>query len=393
MFGKPGHLLHISRVWGSQHGGSFYSRALVDEMLKKGWKVTLFADQFGDGEEFCERVRLAAFFRRAISSWLGKAVEILKIWKLVSHTPQALVIVQGDLPRITYLFLQLWVPLIFIRQDGILTCPGNNRFLRRSRSVCRKPFGLSCLWMQREENCFGRLSLLRQVGRLAFRFRDSLLLRAFPNFIANSNYVAQVHNKPHRVLYPPRSSGSECTIAALRNLRRLVFCGRLEEVKGAEDAIRTLALLPNEFHLEMLGEGLDRGRLGELVADLKLGARVRFHGWVAPKTRDKWLASAGVLLLPSLWDEAFGMAGIEALAQGTPVVAYDVGGVSEWCRDGAGVLVGCGDIRRAAAAVDQLTADPVRWAVHSRAARDLVDLEFPPERFVIELDAVLLRGS
>jgi glycosyltransferase involved in cell wall biosynthesis len=393
MHGETGHLFHISRVWSSHHGGSFYSRALVDEMLKRGWKVTLLAEQFADGQAFPERVHLSAFFRRGIRSSPRRATEILKIWKLVANTPRALVIVQGDLPRVTYLFLQLWVPLIFIRQDGILTCPGNNRFLERSRSVCRKPFGLSCLSLHRKEDCMGRLSFLQQAGRLAFRARDCLLLRGFRNFVANSLYIARLHHKPERVLYPPRLSCSEHILFSKRDLRRLVFCGRLEEVKGAGEAIRILSLLPDEFHLEIFGEGPERGRLGKRVEDLKLGQRVRFHGWVDPMTRDRGLASAGALLMPSLWDEAFGMAGIEALAQGTPVVAYDVGGVSEWCRGGVGVLVSCGDVRRAAAAVRQLTNDPERWMVHSRAAQRLVALEFPAERFARQLDGVLPRSS
>ncbi len=93
--------------------------------------------------------------------------------------------------------------------------------------------------------------------------------------------------------------------------------------------------------------------------------------------------------MPSLWDEGFGMAGIEALAQGTPVVAYEVGGIPEWCRGQAGLLVRCGNIREAAAAVLKLTEDAGRWVVHSRAARMVAELEFPPDRFRRELDEVL----
>ena len=386
---KPGHVFHLSKVWGSRHGGSFYSRALVDELIKKGWKVTLLAEQFADAAKSPERVRLAALFRRGLRVCPRKAAEILNLWKLVAHTARGLVIVQGDLPRVTYLFLQLWVPLIYIRQDGILNCPGNNRFLRRSRSLCRRPFGLSCLRVHRKEDCMGTVSFLRQVGRLAFRLRDRFLLHGLRCFVANSRYIAQVHGQPERVLYPPRSSGSKCGFPSKRDLRRLVFCGRLEWAKGAEDAIRILSRLPGEFCLEVLGNGPERGRLENLVEDLHLGQRVKFDGWVDRVIRDNTLASAGTFLMTSLCDEAFGMAGIEALAQGTPVVAYDVGGVSEWCRGEAGVLVPCGDVRRAAEAVREVTQDTAHWAIRSRAARQLAEKEFPVERFGRELDELL----
>jgi glycosyltransferase involved in cell wall biosynthesis len=183
-----------------------------------------------------------------------------------------------------------------------------------------------------------------------------------------------------------------CDVAAVdlrRDLCRLVFCGRLEEVKGGRDAISILSLLPEEYYLEILGEGIERARLEDLADRHQLGLRVKFRGWVDGATRDNVLASAGLLLMPSLWDEAFGMAGIEALAQGTPVVAYDVGGISEWCRDGAGMLVPCGEVQGAARAVLDLTEDPVRWAVHSCAAKRIAQLEFPKGRFARELDEVI----
>ena len=260
IYSQPGHVFHICRVWGSRHGGSFYSRALLDEMLKRGWKATLLAEQFADSDRFSDQVSLAAFFRRSLSAWPRKAAEILRMWSLLTRTPRALVIVQGDLPRVTYLLLQFCVPLIFIRQDGILTCPGNNRFLGRSRSVCRRPFGLSCLGVHRKEDCMGQFSFLKRVGRLAFRVRDRLLLHRVRCFVANSSYIAWVHGKPERVLYPPRSPGSERGLPSKRDLRRLVFCGRLEWVKGAEEAIRILSLLPGEFCLEFVGDGPERGR-------------------------------------------------------------------------------------------------------------------------------------
>jgi glycosyltransferase involved in cell wall biosynthesis len=393
-----GQLFFISRVWKSRHGGSLYGRQLVNELLRRGWRVTLLAERFDDDtksrgsqryEPHAERVWLEAFFRRGFLNWRRRISETLTLWKRIAHTPGALVIVQGDLPRVLYLLLQLRVPLIFIRQDAILTCPGNNRFLRRSRAVCRRPFGVACLGTHRKEGCLEGLSLPRQVGRLAFRARDSLLLRQIRHFVVNSNCMVAAHRRPGFVLYPPRLVCQENGGAAARDLHRLVFCGRLEEAKGAADAVRILSLLPVQFYLEILGDGAECERLARMVQEYHLGNRVKFRGWVDSLTRDRILVSAGVLLMPSLWAEAYGMVGMEALAQGTPVVAYDVGGVSEWCRGQAGILVRCGDVGRAAMAVRGLTEDPIRWAIHSSAAKRVAELEFPTDRFGRELDQLL----
>jgi glycosyltransferase involved in cell wall biosynthesis len=92
-------------------------------------------------------------------------------------------------------------------------------------------------------------------------------------------------------------------------------------------------------------------------------------------------------LLPSLWDEAFGMAGLEALSLGTPVVAYDVGGVSEWAQGNGAVLVPCGHTP-AAAAILHLTSDPTRWPAHSHAATQAA-ANFSRKRFGSEAREII----
>ena len=385
---RPRHVFHISRVWGSRHGGSLYSQVLVQQLRQKGWSVTLVAEQFCSDEPLLERIELKVFFQRSIGLWHTRVLEIFRLWQRVTKTPGAIVIVQGDLPRIVYVLLQRRVPLIFIRQDGILTCPANNRFLRETRSVCCRTFGWSCLRVHRQQNCFGNLRLWHRLGRLCFRFRDRWLLRCLRHVVFNSRYIAEVHHRPGAVLYPPRMAAQNGP-KPRRDLRRLLFCGRLEQVKGAAEAVRVLSLLPQTFYLEILGDGPERGHLARLVQELDLVRRVKFHGWVDAKTRDRLLASAGALLMLSQWDEAFGMVGLEAFAQGTPVVAYDVGGISEWCRDGAGLLVPSGNVRAAATAVRILATDPAQWQSYSRRARRVAEQEFSVERFARELDQIL----
>jgi glycosyltransferase involved in cell wall biosynthesis len=367
---------------------------LVEELIARGWDVTVLAEQFLSRFKSGQELRLRAFFRREPWTWLGRIWEIWNLFRLTVREPRPLIIVQGDLPRITYVLLQRVAPLMFIRQDGILTCPGNNRFLRRSRSICAKPAGFSCLLEHRTEGCMGQISLWRRAGRVVLRIRDRILLRCIRHFVTSSQYLGRIHGRPARVLYPPLMTGQRDGVrpgtSALhaRDMHRLVFCGRLEQVKGAGDVISILSLMPKEYHLEILGDGPERERLARLVDELELTPRVAFRGRVDGPTRDRVLASAGVLLMPSLCDEAFGMAGIEALAQGTPVVAYDVGGISEWCRDRAGVLAPCGDVQAAATAVREMCEDAMRWTECSCAARRVAEL-FAQGRFAREFNAAL----
>lgn len=99
-------------------------------------------------------------------------------------------------------------------------------------------------------------------------------------------------------------------------------------------------------------------------------------------------ARAAVAVVPSVWDEPFGMVAMEALAAGTPVVASRVGALPEIVRDGVdGVLVPPGDADALAAGVRTVLADRVRFA---EAARDGAR-RFAADDVVRRLDAVYQR--
>lgn len=375
------HAVLICRVYGSHHGGSYYSKALVEVLLNEGWIVTLAAEQFGEAITPTERsltphLTLPAFFQSGLIKFFPRVRDIIWLACFILRRQVTLIIVQGDLPRLTYVLLQYFIPLIFIRQDSILTCPANNRFLCNSRTVCTRPTGFSCLTIHRAEHCLGSLGPLHRIGRIVYRLRDHHLLKMLKHFVGNSQHILRMHQRIGTVLYPPRLSAPSGGSSSERDLFRLVFCGRLEGVKGAEDALRILSRLPKPYTLDVLGDGYGLDSLLQMAQELSMTDRVKFHGWVDCRRRDEVFGSSSVLLLPSLWDEAFGMVGLEAFAKGTPVVAYDVGGVSEWCRPGLGILVKCGDLNGFADAITRITSSYKEWRQFSVAAEAFAESTF-----------------
>jgi glycosyltransferase involved in cell wall biosynthesis len=108
------------------------------------------------------------------------------------------------------------------------------------------------------------------------------------------------------------------------------------------------------------------------VAPLIDNDRVCYVGSVGPEQRSDLLASAAALLHPIAFAEPFGLSVVEAMAAGTPVVAYSRGSMPEIIEEGVtGFLVS--DVESAAAAVEsaiELDRDKVRRVAERRFSAD-----------------------
>ena len=130
---------------------------------------------------------------------------------------------------------------------------------------------------------------------------------------------------------------------AVSEPRRIVCTSQLNADKGHADLLRALAACRNaghDFQLDILGTGREENALKTLVSELDLDSRVRFHGFTTEVGAA--LAKADLFALPSL-SEGLPNTLLEAMAQGLPAVARNVGGVAEawpapsgdtaWARD------------------------------------------------------------
>jgi len=136
----------------------------------------------------------------------------------------------------------------------------------------------------------------------------------------------------------------------------LAVC-RLERQKGVDVAVRALARLREQepgAHLVVLGEGAERTRLEELARELHVP--LHLPGRVPDVAA--WLRRAAVLVHPVRW-EGFGLAVLEAMLAGLPVVASRVSSLPELVADGeTGILVSPDDPEALASAIERALGDP-----------------------------------
>ena len=153
--------------------------------------------------------------------------------------------------------------------------------------------------------------------------------------------------------------------------------GRLDPVKGHDTLIKALACLPR-MRVVILGSGPQKPELRRLVREVGVADRVRLYGWC--DRVDDWLGRFDLFCHPSRY-EGLGLALIEAMRAGLPIVATSVGGVPELLDGGhCGLLVPPDDPPALAAALADLAADPVRRDSLGGRARERVCAEFSVDR-------------
>ena len=162
----------------------------------------------------------------------------------------------------------------------------------------------------------------------------------------------------------PSRGGDGRTIVTIANFRRQ---------KDHDSLVRAFAKVRErvpDCKLVLVGEGPLRGAIEQLVGTLGLTGSVTFAGAVP----SVWghLEQATVFALPSLY-EPLGIAVLEAMAAGVPVVASSVGGIPELVQPGrTGLLVPPGDVDALAAALIEVVTSPNREGMGS-AARAVAD--------------------
>jgi len=172
----------------------------------------------------------------------------------------------------------------------------------------------------------GRLDL-PGFPEVALRFPDAPYVSISENqreALPEARWIGTVyHGLPANSLQPAFERG-----------RYLAFLGRLTAEKGPEAAIRIARATKMPLHIAAKLPRGERAFFKEKLEPQIDGEQVRLTGEVNDKTKEEFLAGAAALLFPIHWPEPFGLVMIEAMACGTPVIAFRSGSVPEVIDDG-----------------------------------------------------------
>ena len=144
----------------------------------------------------------------------------------------------------------------------------------------------------------------------------------------------------------------------------LAFLGRISPEKGPDRAIAIAKRLGKRLKIAAKIDAADRAYFHDEVEHLLDHPLIEFIGEISDHQKSDFLGGADALLFPIAWPEPFGLVMIEAMACGTPVIAYDCGSVPEVIEDGLTGFIVRGEDEAVAAA--QRLGDLDRRMIRSR---------------------------
>lgn len=127
---------------------------------------------------------------------------------------------------------------------------------------------------------------------------------------------------------------SEYLFVPKNNSDYLLWVGRVSPKKGALEAIQTAKKAGLRLEMAAAIDPIDRKYFDEVIKPSIDGVNVVFHGEVRSNALIELYGGARAVLFPITWHEPFGLVMIEAMACGTPVVAYNCGSVPEIIENG-----------------------------------------------------------
>lgn len=145
----------------------------------------------------------------------------------------------------------------------------------------------------------------------------------------------------------------------------ITMVAAFRDQKDHETLLRAMTYLPEKYSLRLVGDGENKNRIEQLCFEMSISNRVDFMGNRSDVS--VILEESDVVVLSSHW-EGFGLAAVEAMASGRPLVASDVDGLREVVK-GAGILFPHGDDKALARSIRDLCENPDNYYKVAKACQ------------------------
>ena len=219
---------------------------------------------------------------------------------------------------------------------------GNKMIYNGAPKPCERTFGPACLLHYFPDHCGGR-NPITMLQRYRLQSRRLQLMREYRALVANSEHMRRElarYDLASEVAYPFANSGVPPLVRdSQQEPLQLIFSARMQALKGGhlliDAASEIQRRLGRKIQVTFIGDGPDLSAWKNQARALTTHpVSFKFTGWLPSDAIKEELLRSHLIVMPSIWPEPFGLAGLEAGLHGIPTVAFAVGGIPEWLQDG-----------------------------------------------------------
>ncbi|MES2567393.1 MAG: glycosyltransferase family 4 protein [Bacteroidota bacterium] len=394
-------VLHINQSYEIKGGAEVYVHQLQELLPKYG--VSSFFVAVSDSitkklfDVNGKNVSLIKKSKYEVEEFLSSYIEDNKIDLIHIHSISNIDLVKFCLHK---------KPVIRSMHEPRMFCPGRQKFFLKSETICNIPFGLHCCMHAYTQKCQdSRIpsEVIASYENVSFEINYAAkkykCILAMSDYIKKEALLAGIPGQNIIVIpfFTPIMGGPNEELYQKKTEKHIVFVGRLHASKGVHTLIKSLSdILKKEkgVFLDIIGDGLFKKELLKIISSQNIPSeKVIFHGWLKHNDTIRKIKDSYLVVFPSIYPEAFGLVGIEAMMHSKPVVAFDAGGVSSWLKDQVtGFLVDIKDEIKFAEKVSSLLNNEELYMTLSLNARKLALENFVP-KFHLETLVKLYKGE
>jgi glycosyltransferase involved in cell wall biosynthesis len=286
------------------------------------------------------------------------------------------------------------LPSIRFAHDFKMICPDGRKTLKSMGVFCEFPLSYLCQVRAYRYKCMPRnifqgvpaISVSRSIAKM-HRERSSLVVASqfMKNVMLYNGFEEErIAVIPLFTTLPDLESQDTGDTPPM-----IISVGRVVKEKGMDYLLQAFTEVQEKAKLVIIGDGPFLSELKSQAQRLGVLSDVSFPGWLSPNELKSYYRKCSMVVMPSIWPEPFGMVGIEAMSYGKPVLAFDVGGVSDWLHHGeTGFLVSPRDELSLAEKMNILLESPGLAKEMGRKGRSIAEQKFSPNRHVERLLSV-----
>ena len=221
----------------------------------------------------------------------------------------------------------------------------------------------------------------RPNGKKSWQDYLKKLVSMFATNVAVSQAIAKEIPAKSKIIHNSYQADTFYLLPEVKRDKELVFLGRLVSDKGVNLLLQALANLKEQKltpKLTIIGKGVEENNLRQQMKDLNIDNQVDFVGVKIGRELTELLNAHQIMLVPSRWNEPFGIVALEGIACGCVVVGSAGGGLKDAIGE-CGVTFPNGDVLALTQALAKLLTNPDRLTNYRRKAQKHLARHQPTE--------------